>query len=139
MSLEIGTDHDPQHWHDQTRATDGNRINALRAAVLGANDGIVSTAGIVVLPGAAGTVQEIFQAGTPLYYHDEDLPGHQLPRLVLVGVDHWTDTLPAWQLLRSLAAGRPMEEHVHLVDDVASAVELFPAGRRSTDPIGTAP
>ena len=104
-------------------------------------DGLItrSTAGIVVLPGAAGTVQEIFQAGTPLYYHDEDLPGHQLPRLVLVGVDHWTETLPAWQLLRSLAAGRPMEEHVHLVDDVASAVALFPAGRRSTDPIGTAP
>ena len=52
MSLEIGSDADPQHWHDQTEAANGNRLNALRAAVLGANDGIVSTAGIVM--GVAG-------------------------------------------------------------------------------------
>jgi VIT1/CCC1 family predicted Fe2+/Mn2+ transporter len=52
MSLEIGTDADPQHWHEGTDAANGNRLNALRAAVLGANDGIVSTAGIVM--GVAG-------------------------------------------------------------------------------------
>ena len=52
MSLEIGNDQDPQHWHEQTDATNTNRLNALRAAVLGANDGIVSTAGIVM--GVAG-------------------------------------------------------------------------------------
>ena len=47
--LKIGTDADPQHWHEgQTDAAGGNRMNALRAAVLGANDGIVSTAGIVM-------------------------------------------------------------------------------------------
>ncbi len=92
-------------------------------------DGLItrSSAGIVVLPGAAGTVQEVFQACTPLYYHDEDLPGHLLPKLVLVGVEHWTDTLPAWPLIRALASGRPMEDHVHLVDDVAAAMEYFPA------------
>lgn len=91
-------------------------------------DGLVtrSNAGIIVLPGAAGTTQEIFQACTPLYYHDEDRPGHDLPRLVLVGFQHWTETLPAWQLIRALAAGRPMEEHVHLVDDVEAAMEFFP-------------
>ena len=90
-------------------------------------DGLItrSTAGIVVLPGAAGTVQEIFQACTPLYYHDEDMPGHQLPKLVLVGVEHWTETLPAWSLIRSLATGRPMADHVHLVDDVAEAMAYF--------------
>ncbi|MGA8045277.1 MAG: Rossmann fold nucleotide-binding protein [Dermatophilaceae bacterium] len=90
-------------------------------------DGLItrSTAGIVVLPGAAGTVQEIFQACTPLYYHDEDLPGHQLPKLVLVGVEHWTETLPAWPLIRSLASGRPMADHVHLVDDVTEAMAYF--------------
>lgn len=90
-------------------------------------DGLInrSTAGIVVLPGAAGTVQEIFQACTPLYYHDEDRPGHDLPRLVLVGVSHWTETLPAWPLVRALAAGRPMEEHVHLVDDISEALQHF--------------
>lgn len=55
-SIEIGSDHDPQHWHDQLDAASGNRLNALRAAVLGANDGIVSTAGIVM--GVAGATSE---------------------------------------------------------------------------------
>ncbi len=56
MSLQIGTDADPQHWHDQTHAASGNRLNALRAAVLGANDGIVSTAGLVM--GVAGATSD---------------------------------------------------------------------------------
>ncbi|PUA82932.1 VIT1/CCC1 transporter family protein [Nocardioides currus] len=56
MSLEIGTDTDPQHWHEQVDAASGNRLNALRAAVLGANDGIVSTAGIVM--GVAGATSD---------------------------------------------------------------------------------
>ncbi len=56
MSLEIGTDADPHHWHEQTDAANGNRLNALRAAVLGANDGIVSTAGIVM--GVAGATSD---------------------------------------------------------------------------------
>ena len=56
MSLEIGTDADPHHWHEQTDAASGNRLNALRAAVLGANDGIVSTAGIVM--GVAGATSD---------------------------------------------------------------------------------
>lgn len=56
MSLDIGTDEDPQHWHEQTDAANGNRLNALRAAVLGANDGIVSTAGIVM--GVAGATSD---------------------------------------------------------------------------------
>lgn len=56
MSLEIGSDADPQHWHEQTDAANGNRVNALRAAVLGANDGIVSTAGLVM--GVAGATSD---------------------------------------------------------------------------------
>ncbi|UUZ60949.1 VIT1/CCC1 transporter family protein [Nocardioides sp. B-3] len=55
-SPEIGTDSDPQHWHEQTDAGNGNRLNALRAAVPGANDGIVSTAGIVM--GVAGATSD---------------------------------------------------------------------------------
>ena len=51
--------------------------------------------GILYLPGAAGTVQEIFQAVTPNYYGD---PATQIP-LILVGVDHWTVELPVWPLL----------------------------------------
>ena len=33
--------------------------------------------------------------------------------------------LPAWPLLKALARGRPMEQHVHLVDDVDAAAALF--------------
>ena len=52
--------------------------NALR------EDGLLArcTAGLVVLEGAAGTVQEVFQSATPLYYARR---GRALPVVVLVG------------------------------------------------------
>jgi vacuolar iron transporter family protein len=56
VSQEIGTDEEPQHWHDDIGDDVGNRLNWLRAGVLGANDGIVSTAGIVM--GVAGATDE---------------------------------------------------------------------------------
>ena len=56
MSLEIGTDEDPQHFHDDLGDNVGTRLNWLRAAVLGANDGIVSTAGVVM--GVAGATDD---------------------------------------------------------------------------------
>ena len=54
--MEIGTDQNPQHWHEEIGDDVGNRLNWLRAGVLGANDGIVSTAGIVM--GVAGATSE---------------------------------------------------------------------------------
>jgi VIT1/CCC1 family predicted Fe2+/Mn2+ transporter len=56
VSTEIGTDEEPQHWHDDIGDDVGNRLNWLRAGVLGANDGIVSVAGIVM--GVAGATSE---------------------------------------------------------------------------------
>lgn len=56
MSMEIGTDEDPQHFHDELGDHVGTRLNWLRAAVLGANDGIVSTAGVVM--GVAGATDD---------------------------------------------------------------------------------
>lgn len=78
--------------------------------------------GIVYLPGAAGTVQEIFQAVTGNYYSADE---KVICPMVLVGRDHWTRTLPAWQLLSELAAGRQMAEHIHLVETVAEAADLL--------------
>ena len=78
-------------------------------------------AGLVVLPGAAGTVQEIFQALTPLYYAE---PGAVVPPLVLVGTQHWQHTLPVWPALRALAEDRSVGDALHLVDDVAEAAEI---------------
>ncbi len=97
--------------------------NALR------EDGLLarSTAGLVVLEGAAGTVQEIFSAATPLYYARE---GVTLPVVVLVGVRHWTQVVPVWPALVSLASGRAMAEHLHLVDSVEEAAEVVLAGRQ---------
>ena len=85
-----------------------------------------------MLEGAAGTVQEIFQAVTPLFYAAADAP---LAPLVLVGQEYWTDTVPVWSALRALAQGRDMATVVHLVDtsDEATAIVLSdPAPRRTT-------
>jgi len=91
--------------------------NATREAILLE----VCDAGIVFLPGAGGTVQEVFQDACENYYADASA----VAPMVLVGVDHWTRELPAWPLLQSLAKGRPMEGHVHLVDSLEEVAELF--------------
>ncbi|WP_377321945.1 LOG family protein [Pimelobacter simplex] len=91
--------------------------NALREAILLQ----VCDAGIVFLPGAGGTVQEIFQDACENYYATEQT----IAPMVLVGRAHWTEELPAWPLLRALSRGRPMEAHVHLVDTVEEAAALF--------------
>jgi hypothetical protein len=87
-------------------------------------DGLLArcTAGLVVLQGAAGTVQEVFQAATRLYYAAE---GAALPPMVLVGVRHWTHTVPVWPALQALATGRGMADALHLVDDVAEVPALL--------------
>ncbi|MFJ8312579.1 MULTISPECIES: LOG family protein [unclassified Streptomyces] len=88
-------------------------VNATR------EDGLLarSTAGVVFLPGAAGTVQEIFDNATPNYYESRGRP----TPMVLVDRAHWTERLPAWPLLQALAADRPMEVRVALVDSVSEA------------------
>ncbi|MEV8534210.1 LOG family protein [Streptomyces sp. NPDC051211] len=79
-------------------------------------DGLLarSNAGVVFLPGAAGTVQEVFDNATPNYYGSR---GEPTP-MVLVDRAHWTERLPVWPLLRSLAQGRAMEPRIALVDSV---------------------
>ena len=56
MTFEIGTDEKPQHWHEDLSGDVAGRLNWLRAAVLGANDGIISTAGVVM--GVAGATTD---------------------------------------------------------------------------------
>ncbi len=80
----------------------------------------VCRAGLVFLPGAAGTVQEVFQAACENYYA---VPADVAP-MVLVGREHWT-TLPVWPLLESLARHRVMADHVHLVDDMDDVPDLL--------------
>jgi len=91
--------------------------NAAREAILLQ----ICDAGIVFLPGAGGTVQEIFQDACENYYAVPD----SVAPMVLVGRTHWTETRPAWPLLESLARGRAMEGHIHLVDTVDDAAGLM--------------
>ncbi|MEV5535040.1 LOG family protein [Streptomyces prunicolor] len=91
-------------------------------------DGLLarSNAGVVFLPGAAGTVQEIFDNATPNYYESR---GEPTP-MVLVDREHWTERLPTWPLLRALARERPMEARIALVDRIEEAPEAL---KRLTD------
>lgn len=95
--------------------------NATREAILLE----ICNAGIVFLPGAAGTVQEVFQDACENYYGD---PSTIAP-MVLVGRRYWTEEVPAWPLLRALAQGRAMEPHVHLVDSLEEAVDVVAVSR----------
>ena len=74
----------------------------------------VCTAGIVFLPGRAGTVQEVFQDACENYY----ATGDRVAPMVLVGKDYWTEELPVWPLLQRLAEGRDLADVLHLVDDL---------------------
>lgn len=78
--------------------------------------------GIVYLSGAAGTVQEIFQATTGNYYTPE---GGTTTPMVLVGREQWTERLPAWPLLQALGRDRQMGTRIHLVDRVEEAAEVL--------------
>ncbi|MDT9701871.1 LOG family protein [Streptomyces sp. P17] len=86
-------------------------------------DGLLAraNAGVVFLPGAAGTVQEIFDNATPNYYESR---GEPTP-MVLVNRAHWTEKLPTWPLLQSLARERSMESRIALVDRIEEASEAL--------------
>ena len=86
-------------------------------------DGLLarSNAGVVFLPGAAGTVQEIFDNATPNYYESR---GEPTP-MVLVNRAHWTERYPTWPLLQSLARERAMEARIALVDRIEDAPDAL--------------
>ena len=98
-------------------------------------DGLLSraTAGLVVLEGAAGTVQEVFQALTPRFYatRTSTTPRRRLPPLVLVGQEYWTDTVPIWAAVRALGQGRPLGDAIHLVDTIEEAAAVVTAASTS--------
>ena len=62
-------------------------------------------------------MQEIFDNATPNYSESR---GEPTP-MVLVDREHWTERLPAWPLLRSLARERSMESRIALVDRIEEA------------------
>ncbi|GHG58052.1 hypothetical protein GCM10012320_31470 [Sinomonas cellulolyticus] len=91
--------------------------NSVREAVLLEK----CTGGVVFLPGAAGTVQEVFQDACENYYGAPET----ITPMVLVGARYWTEQLPAWPLLKGLAEGRGMASRLRLVDSVEEAVAVL--------------
>jgi predicted Rossmann-fold nucleotide-binding protein len=111
-------------------------------------DGLLTraTAGLVVLEGAAGTVQEIFQAVTPLFYAGDTAV---LPPLVLVGQAAWNERVPVWPALQALAGvgegrrgipgqdgygeseGHGLRSSLHLVDTVKEAADVVVSTHRA--------
>ena len=81
--------------------------------------------GIVFLPGAAGTVQEVFQDACENYYA---APAYRAP-MVLVGRRYWTEQLPAWPLLQALGRRADMDGVLRLVDTVDEAVHALDTAR----------
>jgi predicted Rossmann-fold nucleotide-binding protein len=81
----------------------------------------VCDSGIVFLPGAAGTVQEIFQDACENYYA---APDRRAP-MVLVGEEYWTRTVPAWPLLEALAVAKGFTHEVFLVDSWEEAAGVL--------------
>jgi hypothetical protein len=82
--------------------------------------------GVVFLPGAAGTVQEIFQDACENYYAEPAL----VAPMVLVGREHWTERVPAWPLLEGLATAPGFRRAITVVDTIDDAAR-FIAGARS--------
>ncbi|ALE04976.1 Rossmann fold nucleotide-binding protein [Arthrobacter sp. ERGS1:01] len=91
--------------------------NSIREAVLLAR----SNGGIIFLPGAAGTVQEIFQDACENYYAAD---GAVTP-MILVGRTHWEQELPVQPLLAALGRGRAMAANVHVVETVDEACAVL--------------
>jgi predicted Rossmann-fold nucleotide-binding protein len=91
--------------------------NAIREAILLE----VCNGGIIFLPGAAGTVQEMFQDACENYYSAREA----VTPMVLVGSRYWQQDYPAWPMLQRLAAGRPMADRIFLVDTVEQALAVL--------------
>ncbi len=93
-------------------------------------EGLLSIAhhGVVFAPGGAGTLQEIFQDAAQNRY---GTTGYYSP-MILMGREFWCDELPAWPLLRQLAAGQRFEELIFLEDDEDEIIRRVVEWERDT-------
>jgi predicted Rossmann-fold nucleotide-binding protein len=88
-------------------------------------DGLLALAqgGMIIAPGNAGTVQEIFQDACQNYYTTFT---YRSP-MVLLGRRYWTEELPAWPLLQRLAARKGFDDLLLLTDDPAEVPAFLAA------------
>ncbi|WP_420453345.1 LOG family protein [Ilumatobacter sp.] len=81
----------------------------------------IATRGVVFAPGAAGTLQEVFQDATQNHY---EVFGVVSP-MVFLDTEFWTRTLPAEPLLRTLAGERAYADLVGCVDGADAAMAFL--------------
>jgi predicted Rossmann-fold nucleotide-binding protein len=83
-------------------------------------EGLVSLAthGIVFAPGAAGTVQEIFQDACQNHY---GTVRREVAPMVLFGKRFWSEEMPVWPVLEALAARAEWSDRLLLTDDANEA------------------
>ncbi len=81
----------------------------------------IATRGVVFSPGAAGTVQEVFQDATQNHY---DVFGVVSP-MVFLDTHFWTEQLPAEPLLRRLAGDRAYGQMIGTADTAADAMQFL--------------
>lgn len=87
-------------------------------------DGLVTfcTGGVVYTPGAAGTVQEIFQDAAQNFYQSV---GNRFSPMVFLGAQFWSTQMPALPLLRQLFNDVDFDSAVLVTDSVEQAVEAL--------------
>jgi predicted Rossmann-fold nucleotide-binding protein len=78
----------------------------------------IAFSGIIYFPGSAGTVQEMFQDACQNHY---EVFGFASP-MVFMDSRFWTEDLPAYDLLKSLAKGKPYNSIIHIHDEPEDAV-----------------
>lgn len=96
-------------------------------------EGLVSLAthGIVFAPGAAGTVQEIFQDACQNYYGT--VRGEVAP-MALFGERYWREELPVWPVLQALAVRTKWTDRLLVSDDPEAVLRfLSTVGPRRLD------
>ena len=86
-------------------------------------DGLLAIAhhGVVFTPGSAGTVQEIFQDGAQNHYRTSGV----ISPMVFIGKNFWQETLPAYDLLKRVSAGRDYDKMIAITDSIDEAVDFI--------------
>ncbi len=90
----------------------------------------IATHGVVYAPGSAGTVQEVFMDACQNHY----VIFGQVSPMVMLGVEHWTETLPVWPLLEKMSAGRAWGRLSTLCDGGEAAAEFLLANPPEGEP-----
>jgi len=88
-------------------------------------DGLLAIAnhGVIFAPGSAGTIQEVFMDACQNHYGTFPV----ISPMLLLGVEHWTERLPVWQLMQAMSVGKPWAELIGICDRGDEALAFIAA------------